>query len=144
MSQLKGVVRTLEVGFDPNGFPPRFVRYRGQVCRQISALPEFPYEDGQFEIVLMDGNAVSRQSVKEAHRVLRPEGRLFFVVPEKTSKQDGFTLPDIYKIVRDGFNIVEVERPRWRFFGFGERTITICAQKKNWKTLTNTYRPYVV
>ena len=91
----------------------------------------------------MDGAAVSRQSVKEAHRVLRPEGRLYFIVPEKTKGQDGFSLPDVYSIIREGFNIVDVERPPWWLFGLRGRTISICAQKKNWRAHTNTYRPYV-
>ena len=75
--------------------------------------------------------------------MLKPEGRLYFIVPEKTKAQDGFTLPDVYSIVRGGFNIVEASRPPWWLFGRRGRTLTICAKKKNWKTLTNTYRPYV-
>ena len=143
MPELKEVRTSLEVGF-PNGeLPEKFVRLRGRVTRAIGLMPEFPFEDSQFEVVLMDGGAVSRKSVKEAHRVLKPEGRLFFTVKERTKSQDGFTLPEIYSIVRDGFNITEVTRPvRW-FFRSRGRTITICATKKAWKTLTNTYRPYV-
>lgn len=143
MSELKDVRRSLEVGFANDALPERFLRCRGKLTRSIALMPEFPFEDAQFEVVLMDGQAVSSSSVREAHRVLRPEGRLYFTVPEKTKKQEGFLLPDIYKIVRDGFNIVEVDRSPWWMFGFGRREITICAKKKNWKTLTNTYRPYV-
>ena len=91
----------------------------------------------------MDGGVVSAKAVREAHRVLRPEGRLFFTVPERTKKQEGYTLPDIYSIVREGFNITEVTRPSWWFFGSRGRTISICATKKAWKAVTNTYRPYV-
>ena len=62
---------------------------------------------------------------------------------ERTKKQDGYTLPDIYSIVREGFNITEVTRPAWWFFGSRGKTISICATKKAWKAVTNTYRPYV-
>ena len=143
MPQLKEVRTSLEVGFSGGELPERFIRYRGAVTRAIDEMPEFPFEDSQFEVVLMEGKAVSRRSVKEAHRVLRPEGRLFFTVQEKTKSQEGLTLPDIYSIVREGYNIVDVERPAWWLFGLRGRTITICAQKKNWRNHTNTYRPYV-
>ena len=143
MPGLKEIRTSLEVGFAGGALPERFAQLRGRATRVIGPLPEFPYEDRQFDVVVMDGGAVSRKSVKEAHRVLKPEGRLFFTVPERTKTQDGFSLPDIYSVVREGFNIVEVERPPWWKFGFAGRTITICAQKKNWRPLTNTYRPYV-
>jgi len=143
MSELKEVRTSLEVGFPGGKLPERFIRFRGRDTRSIGFKTEFPYEDSQFESVLLDASVVSRKSVREAHRVLKPEGRLHFAVPEKTKKQDGFALPDIYAIVREGFNIVGVDRPAWWRFGFGERILTICAQKKNWRTHTNTYRPYV-
>ena len=143
MSRLREIRTSLEVGFSEGNLPEAFVRFRGRQTRAIGALAEFPYEDGQFDAVLMDGSAVSAKAVREAHRVLRPEGPLLFVVQERTKKQDGYTLPDIYKIVREGFNITEVMRPAWWFFGLRGRTISICATKKAWKTVTNTYRPYV-
>ena len=143
MSQLNEIRTSLEVGFPEGALPEAFVRFRGRQTRAIGALAEFPYEDGQFDAVLMDGGVVSAKAVREAHRVLRPEGRLLFTVPERTKKQDGYTLPDVYKIVREGFNITEVTRPAWWFFGSRGRTISICATKKAWKTVTNTYRPYV-
>ena len=143
MPQLKEVRTSLEVGFSGGELPERFRHYRGVVTRSIDDMPEFPYEDSQFEVVLMEGKSVSRRSVKEAHRVLKPEGRLFFTVQEKTKSQEGLSLPDIYSIVREGYNIVEVERPAWWLFGLRGRTITICAQKKNWRNHTNSYRPYV-
>lgn len=143
MPELKTIRTSLEVGFPEGDLPERFARLRGRAFRSIGCQAAFPFEDRQFEVVLLDAAAVSRASVKEAHRVLRPEGRLYFSVPEKTKKQDGFTLPDIYSIVREGFNIVEVDRPAWWRFGFGEHILTICAQKKNWRSHTNTYRPYI-
>ena len=143
MSHLREIRTSLEVGFPEGNLPDAFVRFRGKQARAIGALAEFPYEDGQFDVVLMNGDAVSAKTVREAHRVLRPEGQLLFMVQERTKKQDGYTLPDIYKIVREGFNITEVTRPAWWFFGSRGRTISICATKKAWKTVTNTYRPYV-
>ena len=137
-------IRTsLEVGFPGGTLPEAFAKFRGRQTRVIGNVAEFPYEDRQFDVVLMSGDAVSAKSVKEAHRVLKPEGRLFFTVDEKTKSQDGFTLPDVYSIVRGGFNIPELTRPRWCFLLRRRRTLTICATKKNWKSLTNTYRPYV-
>jgi len=143
MPELRGVRTSLEVGFSEGKFPERFERYRGRVSQAIGPEAEFPYEDAQFEVVLLDGAAVSRASVREAHRVLKPEGRLFFTVPEKTKSQEGLTLPDVYSTVREGFNIIELERPAWWRFGFGGRFLTICAQKKNWRAHTNTFRPLV-
>jgi SAM-dependent methyltransferase len=115
---------------------------RGCEWRAIGAADEFPFEDAQFDVVLMDGAAVSRARVREAHRVLKPEGRLFFTVSEKTKRQDGYSLPDIYSIVRDGFNIIGVERPAWWFLRRRGRTLSICARKKNWRTITHRFRPY--
>ena len=143
MPHLREIRTSLEVGFPEETLPEAFVRFRGKQTRAIGVLAEFPYEDGQFDAVLMDGGAVSAKAVREAHRVLRPEGRLFFTVPERTKKQEGYTLPDVYSIVREGFNITEVTRPAWWFFGSRGRTISICATKKAWKAVTNTYRPYV-
>lgn len=143
MPQLKNIRTSLEVGFPEGALPEAFAGLLGQQTRRIGNVPEFPYENSQFDVVLMDGTAVSAVSVKEAHRVLKPEGRLYFIVPEKTKKQDGFTLPGIYSIVRGGFNITELTRPAWWLFGRRGRILTICATKKNWKTLTNTFRPYV-
>ena len=140
---MRPVRTSLEVGFPGEALPARFAPLRGRVWRATDRATALPYEDAQFEVVLMDGAAVSRAAVKEAHRVLKPDGRLYFAVPEKTRQQAGFTLPEVYSLVRDGFHIVEVERPsRWCFWR-QERTLTICAKKKNWKTLTNTYRPYL-
>jgi len=143
MSGLTEIRTSLEVGFPNETLPEHFSRLRGRVFRAIGRTAVFPFENAQFEVVLLDGNAVSRASVKESHRVLKPEGRLYFSVPEKTAKQDGLSLPDIYSIVREGFNILEVNRPAWWHFGLGKRRLTICAQKKNWRAHTNTYRPYV-
>lgn len=141
----RGKVRTsLEVGFSGGEEPAKFAGYRGREWRAIPLAREFPYEDSQFEVVMMDGAAVSRASVKEAHRVLRPEGLLLFSVPAKTKKQEGYTLPDIYAIVREGFNIVGLERPAWwKIWSARGASLTIHALKKNWKSGGGTFRPYV-
>lgn len=140
---MRPVRTSLEVGFPGESLPARFAPLRGRVWRATDRATALPFEDAQFEVVLMDGAVVSRAAVKEAHRVLKPDGRLYFAVPERTRQQAGFTLPEVYSLVRDGFHIVEVERPsRWLFWR-RERVLTICAKKKNWKTLTNTYRPYL-
>mgnify|MGYP003301383821 CR=1 FL=1 len=144
MPRLTEIRTSLEVGFPEGTLPEAFAKYRGRQTRAIGSLAAFPFEDRQFDVVLMSGDAVSATSVKEAHRVLRPEGLLFFTVDEQTKSQPGFTLPGIYSLVRCGFNITDVSRhPTWRLFSRRRRTITVCATKKNWKTLTNTYRPYV-
>lgn len=144
MPQLTQDVRTsLAVGFAGGELPEKLQPFIGRAHRAIAAADEFPYEDSQFEVVMMDGSCVNSKTVREAHRVLRPAGRLMFIVKERTSTQTGLTLPDVYKIVREGFNIVEVERSPWWLFGLRGRTIAICAQKKNWRSATNTFRPYV-
>jgi SAM-dependent methyltransferase len=136
-------VRTsLAVGFPEGPLPERFLPYEGRAHRAIAAVDEFPFEDAQFDVVIMDGAAVSRARVREAHRVLKSEGKLLFTVNEKTKWQDGYSLPDIYSIVRDGFNIIGVERPAWWFLRRNGRTLSICARKKNWRTLTHRFRPY--
>lgn len=140
----RAVRASLEVGFGPGeSVPEPFAACRGRDARAIAALSEFPYEDAQFEVVIMSASAVSRAAVKEAHRVLRPDGRLLFRVPERTKKQVGFTLPEIYSLVREGFNITSAVRPPWWWFGRHGRTLTICAGKKTWRPHTNTYRPYL-
>ena len=141
---MKEVRTSLEVGFDGGDLPERFAHLRGREWRSIGVTCEFPYEDAQFEVVVMAGGAVSRARVKEAHRVLRPEGSLYFSVPEKTGSEPGYTLPDIYAIVREGFNIVGLERSKWWWRFLRRRpTLTIHARKKHWKSLNGTFRPYV-
>lgn len=144
MSELSREIRTsLEVGFPEAGPPPELIKFRGRQMRAVPATAVLPFEDGQFEVVMLDAGAVSRPMVREAHRVLVPDGELRFIAPEQTAKQEGMTLPEVYSVIREGFNIVGVSRSPWWLFGFGGRKLTICARKKNWKTLTNSYRPYL-
>lgn len=133
MPRLDEVRTSLEVGFPNAILPERFVAYRGKQNRAIPKVDEFPFEDAQFEVVMMDSSAVTFAAVREAHRVLRPSGYLFFIVPEKTRRQQGFSVPDVYSLIRDGFDIVDVARPAWWRFGSQGRTLTIAARKKTWK-----------
>ena len=99
----------------------------------IDARAEFPFEDAQFEVVVMNGAVVSRGVVREANRVLKPEGCLFFTVQERTGTQDGFTVPELYRTIREGFDILSVRRPKWWLFRRRGRTLTVCARKKAWR-----------
>ena len=137
-------IRTsLEVGFPDGKLPARYASLRGRVWRSTEWTGEIPFEDAQFEVVIIDGSSVSRESVKEAHRVLRPDGRLYFTVDVKAYGSCAHTIRESYSLVRDGFHIVGIERPnRWLFWR-RRHTITVCAKKKAWRTLSNTYRPYL-
>ena len=128
----------LDVGFEDEDVSRTLREFRGGVWMSIGNRPEFPFEDAQFEIVVMNGSMVSRASVREANRILRPEGCLFFTVPEKTRSQAGFTPPEIYRTVREGFDILSVRRPPWWAFGFRGHTLTVCARKKAWHERTGT------
>lgn len=144
MHQLSPVRIGLDVGFKDGELPECFAPLKGGAWRSVPATEEFPFESSQFEAVVLDGSAVNLNSVREAHRVLKPDGCLYFLVPERTGRQEGFILPEIYAIVREGYNIVGLERPKWWTFGFVRRTFTICAKKKNWNSLREArYRPYV-
>ena len=143
MPELTTVRTGLDVGFVGVDFPVRYEPLRGKVWRSIAACDDFPYEDHQFDAVVLHASAVNRKLVKEAHRVLKPEGSLYFTVPERTSRQDGFTLPDIYSIVREGFNIASVERSAWWRVWDRARVFSIVAKKKNWRPAVATYRPLV-
>ena len=127
-------VRTgLAVGFDGEGAMNEFKARCGGVWAAASGTEELPFEDRQFEVVVLERRSVDRDCVHEAHRVLKPDGCLFFTVPERTGKQEGFTPPEIYKVVREGFDIIELKRPKWWTFGRCGHTITVCARKKAWR-----------
>ena len=95
---------------------------------------ELPFDDSQFDVVAMEASCVTRDGVREANRVLKPEGCLFFTVQERSGNEtEGFTAPEIYKVVREGFDIVDLRRPPWWTFGRKGRTLTVCARKKAWR-----------
>lgn len=124
----------LAVGFGDPSVLDALKALRGGVWMASETPSDLPFEDVQFEVVVMDGRVVGRGNVREANRVLKPEGCLFFSVEEKTGKQQyGLTPPEIYRIVREGFDIVELKRPKWWTFGRMGRTLTVCARKKAWR-----------
>ncbi len=119
------------------GFPVSTLEHvkihRPGVWMRIASSNEFPFDDSQFDIVLMHGSCVCRECVREANRVLKPEGCLFFTVNERTSKQEGYSAPELYKLVREGFDIIDLGKPKWWMFGRAGKTFTICARKKAWR-----------
>lgn len=123
----------LAVGFGGGAVFDALRSLRGGVWMECETPSDLPYEDGQFEVVVLEGSAVSRDNVREANRVLRSGGFLFFAVPEKSGTGQGFTAPEIYKIVREGFDILGIKRPKWWMFGRRGKTLTVCARKKAWR-----------
>jgi len=122
----------LDVGFGDEDVTNALRNLRGGVWMSIGARKAFPFEDGQFEVVVMAGGEVNRESVREANRVLKPEGCLFFSVAERTRRQPGYTIPEVYRMIREGFDILSVRRPGWWFFR-RVRMLTVCARKKAWR-----------
>ena len=95
---------------------------------------ELPFDDCPFEVVVLNGAAMTQTLVKEIHRVLKPAGYLFFSVEEENRGQRDSTLSKIYNIfLRNGFDIVSLVRPPWWKFGFGGHMLTVCARRKAWK-----------
>lgn len=123
----------LDVGFGDEAVSRALRGLRGGVWMSIDPKREFPFEDEQFEVVVMSADSVSRAVVREANRVLLPEGCLFFSVQERIGSQPGFTMPELYRTIREGFDILSVRRPKWWFFRRRGRTLTVCARKKAWR-----------
>ena len=95
---------------------------------------ELPFEDEQFEVVVLNGLCISSEIVREIHRVLKLSGSLFFTVAEDATGANGYTAPLLYKLfLRNGFDVTSLRRPPWWFFGRRGRTLTVCAQKKAWR-----------
>ena len=95
---------------------------------------ELPFDDCPFEVVVLNGAAMTQPLVKEIHRVLKPAGHLFFTVDEENRGQRDSTLSKIYNIfLRSGFDIISLTRPPWWKLGLGGRTLTVCARRKAWK-----------
>ena len=108
-------------------------RTAGGVWAAAKGEGEFPYESDQFDLVVLSVPAVSYTSVREANRVLVKGGNLVFSVPEKNGAQEGLTPPEIYKVVREGFDIVELKKPGfWQLRRLG-RVFKVCACKKAWR-----------
>ena len=131
-SRCQRVRAGLAVGFDTFDFE-ELRSVRGGVWEASGAEGGLPFDDRQFDVVAIDRKSVSRANILEVYRVLTPNGSMFFTVDERTGKQPGFTAPEIYKMVREGFDILELRRPKWWMFGRGGRTMTVCARKKTWR-----------
>ena len=128
----KRVRSGLLIGFDDRVI--ELVRdHRPGVWMSAAAEAEQPFEDSQFEVVVVAKDAVSRETVREVNRVMISGGSMFFTVDEKTRSQEGYTAPEIYKLVREGFDILALRRPPWWVFGKRGHTITVCARKKAWR-----------
>ena len=106
---------------------------------RLGAGGELPFEDHQFEVVLLakavlDGpRACVDTLVREAHRVLQGGGGLLFSVEESAADGRGWSARAVYELLRDGFDVVGLRRPPWWRFGTAGRTLTVCASRKNWR-----------
>lgn len=126
-------VRTgLDVGFNDEGVTNTLRDTFGGLWLSIGVREAFPFDDTQFEVVVLDGRCLTPECVRETHRVLRPQGCAFFTVNAKTRKQEGHTLSSLYRLVGNGFDIITVKKPRWWYFGRHGRTMTVCLRRKTW------------
>lgn len=123
----------LAIGFGDGAIVKTLAEFRGGVWMDADASGELPFEDEQFEVVVIASNALSRTMVREANRVLVSGGMMFFTVKEKTRSQEGFTPPEVYRMIREGFDIVSVNRPKWWYFGLKGRTLSVAGRKKAWR-----------
>ena len=105
---------------------------------QLGVGGEMPFEDHQFEVVvlsaaLLSGNRARAEAVvRETHRILQGGGCLVFSVDESGSGS-GFSQRGVYDLLRDGFDVVGLKRPPWWKFGAAGRTLTVCARRKTWR-----------
>ncbi len=106
---------------------------------QLGSGGELPFEDHQFEVVLLAASLFAQSRprldmlVREVHRILQGGGCLFFTVDEAATGGAGWTQRAIYELLRNGFDVVELKRPPWWRFGTAGRTLTVCARRKNWR-----------
>lgn len=106
---------------------------RPGVWMSVPLEDELLFDDSQFNVVILHPDGVNKALIREVNRILKPDGFLFFTVNERTRKQDGFTAQEIYGIIREGFDILELKSPKWWLFGLAGRTLTVCARKKAWR-----------
>ena len=105
----------------------------------LGADGELPFEDHQFEVVLLAAALFAQPRgrletlVRETHRILQGGGCLYFTVEEATGANGGWTQRAVYELLRDGFDVVGLKRPSWWRFGTTGRTLTVCARRKNWR-----------
>ena len=107
---------------------------------QMGTGGELPFEDHQFEVVLLAAAMFAGPGerlatlVRETHRILQGGGCLYFTVEEAAGGGgSGWTQRAIYELLRDGFDVVGLKRPPWWKFGSAGRTMTVCARRKNWR-----------
>ena len=105
---------------------------------QLGVGGEMPFEDHQFEVVVLSAALLSGARartdavVRETHRILQGGGCLVFSVDEAGSGV-GFSERGIYDLLKDGFDVVGLKRPPWWKFGAAGRTLTVCARRKTWR-----------
>ena len=129
----KRVRSGLLVGFDGTTALDLLRESRPGVWMQTGSAPELPFEDSQFEVVVVETKSVSREMVREVNRIMISGGSMLFVVNEKTRSEEGYTAPEVYRLIREGFDILSVRRPKWWYFGTRGHTLTVCARKKAWR-----------
>ena len=110
---------------------------------QLGAGGEMPFDDHQFEVVvlsatLLSGNRARTDAVvRETHRILQGGGCLIFSVDE-SGTDAVFSQRGVYDLLRDGFDVVDLKRPPWWKFGAAGRTLTVCARRKTWRSRSAT------
>lgn len=133
-ARFKRVRSALAVGFRDSGAVALLRERAGGLWMESSQTDELDFDDSQFDVVVVAQSAVSREVVREANRVLRADGFMFFTVAERSSSaESGFTAPEVYRLVREGFDILSVVRPKWWYFGLRGHTLTVTARKKAWR-----------
>lgn len=115
---------------------PKTVLQLGDNC-------ELPFEDNQFEVVLLSSAMLMQfparvaALIREIHRVLQGGGCLIFAVEEVSSGASGYSQRSVYELLRDGFDVVGLKLPPWWKFGTAGRLMTVCARRKNWRNRGN-------
>ncbi|MBO7688337.1 MAG: methyltransferase domain-containing protein, partial [Kiritimatiellae bacterium] len=105
---------------------------------QLGAGGEMPFDDHQFEVVVLSAALLSGDRaradavVRETHRILQGGGCLVFSVDE-SGDGTGFSQRGVYDLLKDGFDVVGLKRPPWWKFGAAGRTLTVCARRKTWR-----------
>ena len=132
-ARFKTVKTGLDIGFADETVTETLRNFRGGTWMSINDGGDLPFDDDQFEVVVMNGGVIGKTAVKEANRVLKRDGCLFFSVPAKTRGQVGYTVQEIYRVIREGFDILSIRRPRWWWFGRKPKMFTVCARKKSWR-----------
>lgn len=129
VSRLFDRVRTgLDVGFSDPAFIEQLRAARRGNWESVPTAHDLPYEDNQFDVVVLAESSVDPIAVREANRVLCNGGYLIFSIHKERGQ-----LSDIYKLVRNGFDIADVKRESWWSCHSFHGPLTVCARKKNWK-----------